>query len=38
MQVDKSRGNDETARIKFFVGASPDLIRQSNFGNAAIAQ
>ena len=38
VQIDKSRGNDQTARIEFFVGAAANLVRQSDLGNSPIAQ
>ncbi len=38
MQVDKSRGNDQPARIELLIGAATHLIGERNLGHAAIAQ
>ena len=38
VQINESRGNDQTLGIKFLVRAAPDFVRRSNFRDLAVAQ
>jgi hypothetical protein len=38
VQINESRSNNQPFGVKFLIGAAPDFIRRSNFGDLPIAQ